>query len=129
MRKRMPRGESTALPRKREKGTGPADAGTRWASRILLYLEGKDPRLLDKETYKVYRKISGTGARLQGPVPLPVKPLSDSSSTPGTDRLHRRLFLVWFPTEMTVSLLEKLALSEAVQTSISVEEIPVGGDL
>jgi len=128
MRKRMPKAESTPLPQKREKGTRPAEAGARWASRILLYLEGKDPRLLDKETYKVYRKISGTGARLQGPIPLPVKPLSDSSSTPEADRLHRRLFCILFPTEQTVSLLEKLSFSEAVQTSISVEEIPVGGD-
>ena len=83
--------------------------------------------MLDKETYKVYRKISGTGARLQGPIPLPVRRLPESTTSPETDRIHRRLFLILFPTEETVSLLEKIALSASVQTSITVEEIPAQG--
>jgi small subunit ribosomal protein S10 len=98
----------------------------RWDSRILLYLEAEDPKLLDKETQKVYRKIDGTGAKIQGPVPLPAKRLSGKRASPDADRVHRRLFRILFPTEQTVSLLEKLALSGAVQTSISVEEIPPG---
>jgi len=123
MGKRISRVDSKHLPEKRKaRGRSPKDAA-RWQSKILLYLEGYDPRLLDKETYKVYRKISGTGARLRGPVPLPVRPLPESTATPETDRVHRRLFLIFFPTEQTISLLEKLSLSGSVQTSISVEEI------
>ena len=96
----------------------------RWESRILLYLEAEDPMLLDKETQKVYRKIDGTGAKIQGPVPLPVQRLPESQASSDKDRVHRRLFRILFPTEKTVSLLEKLALSGSVRTSISVEEIP-----
>lgn len=107
-------------------GPTPREKTDRWESRILLYLEAEDPKLLDKEALKVYQKIDGTGAKIQGPVPLPVTRLPDSHPPPDTDRLHRRLFRILFPTEKTVSLLEKLALSGSVKTSVSVEEIPTG---
>jgi len=123
MRKRIPRADPTHRPLKRKRGARALEDAARWESKILLYLEGKDPKLLDKETYKVYRKISGSGARLRGPVPLPVKPLPENTATLEADRVHRRLFLILFPTAQTISLLEKLALSGSVQTSISVEDI------
>jgi small subunit ribosomal protein S10 len=124
MAKRIPRADSKHLPAKKKGKDRSFDEAARWDSRILLYLEGEDPKLLDKETYKVYHKLSGTGATLQGPVPLPVKSQPESSGTQELDRVHRRLFMILFPTERTVSLLEKLALSSSVQTSISVEDIP-----
>ncbi len=123
MGKRIRKTDSAARHKKRRKRVGPLGSSDRWQSRILLYLEAEDPKLLDKETEKVYRKIDGTGARIQGPVPLPVQPLPGDSDSPGRDRIHRRLFRILFPTETTVSLLEKLALSGTVRTSISVEEI------
>ena len=124
MPKRIRKTESTSPSRKGRRDARPGEETTRWESRILLYLEGEDPKLLDKETQKLYRKIDGTGAKIQGPVPLPVRRLPESRTTLHTDRVHRRLFRILFPTEKTVSLLEKLALSGSVQTSISVEEIP-----
>ena len=126
MRKRIPKADSTDRHQKRKRGARALDDAARWESKILLYLEGTDPKLLDKETYKIYRKISGTGARLRGPVPLPIRRLPESTATPESDRVHRRLFLILFPTAQTISLLEKLALSGSVQTSISVEEITAG---
>jgi ribosomal protein S10 len=129
MRKRIPKADLTDQHPKRTSGARALGDAARWESKILLYLEGKDPNLLDKETYKVHRKISGTGARLRGPVPLPVRPLPESTATLETDRVHRRLFLVYFPTEKTVSLLEKLALSGSIQTFISVEAITAGDHL
>jgi small subunit ribosomal protein S10 len=126
MRRRIPKDDSTDRHPKRTRGARALDDAARWESKILLHLEGKDPNLLDKETSKVYRKISGTGARLRGPVPLPAKPLPEGTATHETDRVHRRLFLIYFPTEQTVSFLEKLSLSGSVQTSISVEEITAG---
>ena len=126
MGKRIRKTDSTSQPRKKRRGAGPLEKTDRWESRILLYLEAEDPKLLDKEAQKVYRKIDGTGAKIQGPVPLPVTRLPESQTTPDTDRVHRRLFRILFPTEKTVSLLEKLALSGSVRTSISVEEIPAG---
>lgn len=127
MRKRISPPDSTPSRGKKKRGARTPSESARWESKILLSLEGQDPKLLDKETVKIYRRISGTGARLQGPFPLPVRRLPESTTPPETDRIHRRLFLIFFPTEETVSLLEKLALSGSVQTSISVEEIPPGG--
>jgi small subunit ribosomal protein S10 len=124
MPKRIRKTDSTSPPRKRRRETKPLEKAVRWESRILLYLEGEDPKLLDKETQKVYRRIDGTGAKIHGPVPLPVRRLPESRATPDADRIHRRLFRILFPTEKTVSLLEKLAISGSIQTSISVEEIP-----
>ena len=126
MPKRIRKTESMRPPRKRRGDTRPSQETGRWESRILLYLEGEDPKLLDKETQKVYRKIDGTGAKIQGPVPLPVRRVPEGRATVHTERVHRRLFRILFPTEKTVSLLEKLALSGSVRTSISVEEIPAG---
>ncbi len=124
MGKRIRRTDSTSPTKKSRKRAGSPPSSDRWESRILLYLEAEDPKLLDKETQKVYRKIDGTGAKVQGPMPLPVQRLPESQAFPDKDRIHRRLFRILFPTEKTVSLLEKLALSGSVQTSISVEEIP-----
>lgn len=124
MRKLIPKADPTNLPKKGRRGARPLNEAVRWQSRILLYLEATDPKLLDKETQKVYRKIHGTGARIQGPVPLPVRDLPEGKMALETDRIHRRLLRILFPTERTVSLLEKLALSGAVDTAISVEEIP-----
>ncbi len=124
MGKRIRKTDSTNQPRKKRGIAAPIEKSDRWESRILLYLEAEDPKLLDKEAQKVYRKIDGTGAKIQGPVPLPVTRLPASQATLDADRVHRRLFRILFPTEKTVSLLEKLALSGSVKTSISVEEIP-----
>jgi small subunit ribosomal protein S10 len=126
MGKRIRKNDSTSQPKKKRRGAKPLEKADRWESRILLYLEAEDPKLLDKEAQKVYRKIDGTGAKIQGPVPLPVTRLPESQTTLDAVRVHRRLFRILFPTEKTVSLLEKLALSGSVKTSISVEEIPTG---
>ena len=128
MGKRIRKTDSTSQPKKKRRSAGPLEKADRWESRILLYLEAFDPKLLDKEALKVYRRIDGTGAKIQGPVPLPVTLLPEDQRTPDTDRIHRRLFRILFPTEKTVSLLEKLALSGSVQTSICVEEIPTEGN-
>jgi small subunit ribosomal protein S10 len=128
MGKRIRKTDSTSQPRKKQRGAGPFEEAGQWESRILLYLEAFDPKLLDKEARKVYRKIDGTGAKIQGPMPLPTTRLPKSQTTLDMDRVHRRLFRILFPTEKTVSLLEKLALSGSVKTSISVEEIPTEGN-
>jgi ribosomal protein S10 len=124
MPKRIRRAASGHSSEKRTRAARPLPKAVHWDCRILLYLEGADPKLLDKETQKVYRRIDGTGAKILGPVPLAARRLPEGQATLDADRVHRRLFRILFPTEKTVSLLEKLALSGAVQTSISVEEIP-----
>jgi small subunit ribosomal protein S10 len=124
MPKRIRKADSTHASGKRTRATRTLPKAVQWECRILLHLEGEDPKLLDKETQKVYRRIDGTGAKILGPVPLPAQRLPEGQTTLDADRIHRRLFRILFPTERTVSLLEKLDLSGAVRTSISVEEIP-----
>ncbi len=85
-------------------------------SRLQVHLAADDPRLLDKETGKLYRSVLGTGAAARGPFPLPVALQGKGG------RIHRRVLHVLHPTERTVSFLEKLALSEAVQVSITVDK-------
>jgi len=128
MPKRIRKTGSPQPPSKRRQKTAPTAENVRWESRVFLRLEGEDPKLLDKETEKVYRKIDGTGATIQGPVPLPVRQLPADQTARDADRVHRRLFCILFQTEKTVALLDGLALSGAVRTSISVEEIPVEGE-
>ena len=77
---------------------------------------------MDKETYKVYRRIGETGARIQGPIPLPVQWPAGSPQARDALGIHRRLFRIFLPTEKTISLLEKLSLSKSVNASINVEE-------
>jgi len=92
---------------------------TGWRSEVLLFLESEDPRVLDKETYKIFCRLRETAANLKGPIPLPVRRSSASAREAG---VHRRLFKIFFPTEKTISLLEKLPLSGSVHASINVEE-------
>ena len=126
MGKRIRKTASASQPEKKRGGASPPKKADRWESRILLVLEAEDPKLLDKETLKVYRRIEGTGAKIQGPVPLPATRIPENRPPVKTDRVHRRLLRILYPTEKTVSLLDKLALSGSVETSISVEEIPAG---
>jgi len=93
-----------------------------WTGRLLLYLESPDPRLLDKEAGKLYHRIHESGARMQGPVPLPVDERPSGPERPALQRIHRRLFHILSPGEETAGLLEKLSLSQTVESSILVEE-------
>ncbi len=108
-----------------------------WQSRIFLYLEGVDPRLLDKETLKFYQRISEsvseTDTEIQGPIPLPVRALTESpgqprQSGPGDPgRFHRRLIKILSPTAKTMALLEKLSASGTIALSIVMEEADEDG--
>lgn len=88
----------------------------------MLFLESEDPRLLDKEAYKVFCRLKENAARMQGPVPLPVRWTSVPSRSERQAGVHRRLFKIFFPTDATVSLLERLPLSSSVSASINVED-------
>ncbi len=122
MRKRILVAPSAPVRRrKKAAGKGPGKKPA-WKNKVFLHLECPDPRLLDKEACKLYHLISESGATVQGPVPLPVRFPSEPHPEGGEARLHRRLFTILSPTEKTVSLLEKLSLSGAVQASVQVEE-------
>ena len=120
MRKRIPSTPSPPSSGRIKTAGVKVEKKTVWKSEISLFLESADPRLLDKETYKFFCRIGETGARILGPIPLPVQwPEGSQREAVG---IHRRLFRILSPTEKTVSLLEKLSLSGSVNASIHVED-------
>jgi len=122
MRKRIPDAPPPP-PRRRKKAAGAGgEKRPGWKNQVILFLESPDPRLLDKEAFKLYHRISESGAAVQGPVPLPVRPEQRPVPGEGVVRIHQRLFRILRPTEKTVSLLEKLSLSGAVRASVEVQE-------
>jgi ribosomal protein S10 len=123
MRKRIPAAPSVPGRRKKKAAVKAPEKKTAWKNKVFLHLESPDPRLLDKEAYKLYHLISESGATVQGPVPLPIRFSEEPSPGGGPSRLHLRLFKILTPTEKTISLLEKLSLSGAVQASVTVEEV------
>lgn len=128
MRRRIPRTQPPRPARRGKKGPEGPGRETSWESRILLYLKCDDPRLLDKEASKVHQRIVGTGAGIQGPIPLPVEHEAGPAADAQAGRVHRRLLRILLPTEETVTLLDKLALSESVQASIRVETMTGGAE-
>jgi len=122
MTKRIPSAQPALSPVKKSRSVaGKTETGP-WKGRILLCLESPDPRILDKETHKVYLRILATGVKLQGPVPLPVHRPEGPVGRENAGVLHRRLFRITIPTQEFIPLLEKLPLSSSVTASFRVEE-------
>ena len=122
MKKRIPASQLSKVVKGDKKSSPKTEKKTVWDSKILLSLEGKDPNLLDKEALKIYRRICSTHAKISGPIPLPARQSTENPAGTHEDRIHRRLFQILYPTETTISLLEKLSLSEAIQASLSIED-------
>ncbi len=122
MRRRIPSPPGTPSGKKKRSPTAAPQGEPAWKNQILLYLEGEDPRLLDKETYKVYCHISGTGTMIQGPIPLPVQEPEGPRQEANSSLVHRRLFKIHSPSPKVISLLEKLPLSGSVEASVTVED-------
>jgi len=122
MKKRIAPPHPAPPPPSKRRTAGRRAARSEWKGRILLYLESQDPRLLDKETHKVYLKIRETGVNLQGPIPLPLQRPAGCRDPESPAGLHRRLFRIFIPTEEFIPFLEKLPLSGSVNASFQVEE-------
>jgi small subunit ribosomal protein S10 len=107
--------------KKRRRQVTPAEAG-RWRGKLLLQLESQDPRILDKEAAKMYQRIRQSGARVEGPIPLPARTVPGTSGKQDRQRIHVRCFQIVSPKDETISVLEQISLSQIVRTSILVEE-------
>jgi len=98
------------------------------AQKIRIKLKSYDYRLLDKATAEIVETARRTGARVSGPVPLPVKkevftinrsPHIDKESMEQFERrTHRRLMDIVGPTSKTVDALMKLDLAAGVDVEI-----------
>lgn len=100
------------------------------AQRIRIRLKGFDYRVIDSSAQDIVETAKRSGARVSGPVPLPVQiekfsvnrsPHVDKKSMEQFEiRTHKRLIDIIEPTAQTVDELKKLNLPSGVDISINV---------
>lgn len=98
---------------------------------IRIRLRAFDYRLLDKSTSEIVNTVKRTGAKVRGPVPLPIRmekfcvlrsPHVDKKSREQFEiRTHKRLIII-DPTAQTVDALMKLDLAAGVEVDIKLLE-------
>jgi small subunit ribosomal protein S10 len=98
------------------------------SQKVRIRLKAFDHRLLDKSTKEIVSTAKRTGAKVSGPIPLPVKitrftvlrsPYVDKKSREQFEmRVHKRLIDIIEPTVDTVSALMKLDLPAGVDVEI-----------
>ena len=101
--------------------------------RIRIILKAYDHKLIDKATKEIVETANRTGARINGPVPMPTKKerftilISPHVNKNARDqyeiRTHSRLVDIIEPDPATVDALMKLNLAAGVNVQISVDEI------
>ena len=87
--------------------------------------------MFDRATAEIVDTAKRTGARINGPIPLPTKierytvlisPHADKDARDQYEiRTHKRLVVIVQPTDKTVDALMKLDLAAGVDVQISVE--------
>ena len=98
------------------------------AEKIHIKLKAYDHVVLDRSCKAIVEKVKRTGAKLAGPVPLPVdRSLYTVLKSPNIDkksreqfelRVHKRLIDIYEPTEKTMEVLQKLNLPAGVDVEI-----------
>jgi small subunit ribosomal protein S10 len=98
--------------------------------RIRIKLKGFDYRIIDQSTSEIVETAKRSGARVSGPVPLPVRiqklsvnrsPHVDKKSMDQFElRTHKRLIDIIEPTSSTVDELKKLNLPAGVDITINI---------
>ncbi len=96
--------------------------------RIRIRLKAFDHRLIDQSAKEILDTAKKTGARLRGPIPLPIKKekftilTSPHVNKDARDqyeiRTHKRILDIIEPTEKTVDALMKLDLAAGVDVQI-----------
>ncbi len=97
---------------------------------IRIRLKAFDHRVLDSSAREIVNTAKRTGARVQGPIPLPTRierftvlrgPHIDKKSREQFEiRTHKRLLDIIEPTPQTVDALMKLDLAAGVDVEIKV---------
>ena len=100
------------------------------AQKIRIRLKGFDYRVIDSSAQDIVETAKRSGARVSGPVPLPVKiekfsvnrspHVNKKSMEQFEIRTHKRLIDIVDPTAQTVDELKKLNLPSVVDISINV---------
>lgn len=96
--------------------------------KIRIRLKAFDHRLLDRSVKEIVETARQTGARVIGPIPLPVEinkfcvlrsPHVDKKSREQFEiRTHKRLLDIIEPTQSTIDSLMKLELSSGIDVEI-----------
>lgn len=96
--------------------------------KIRIRLKAFDHRLLDQSVKEIVETAWQTGARVIGPIPLPVEinkfcvlrsPHVDKKSREQFEiRTHKRLLDIVEPTQQTIDSLMKLELSSGIDVEI-----------
>jgi small subunit ribosomal protein S10 len=96
--------------------------------KIRIKLRAFDYKLLDQSTKEIVDTAKRTGAKIAGPIPLPVEiqrytvlrsPHIDKKSREQFEiRTHKRLLDILEPTQQTVDALMKLDLSAGIDVEI-----------
>ncbi|MAH05374.1 MAG: 30S ribosomal protein S10 [Alphaproteobacteria bacterium] len=97
---------------------------------IRIRLKAFDHRVLDNSTGEIVNTAKRTGARVQGPVPLPTRTerftvcksphVNKNSMEHFEMRTHKRLIDIVEPTPQTVDALMKLDLPAGVDVEIKI---------
>ena len=97
--------------------------------KIRIKLKAFDQKLVDKSTKEILETVTKTGAKVVGPIPLPVKKekltvlISPHKDKDARDQYeivtYKRLMDIVKPTDKTVDALMKLDLSSGVDVQIS----------
>ncbi len=97
---------------------------------IRIRLKAFDHRLIDSSAKEIVETVKRTGAKVKGPIPLPVKkhkttilisPHKDKDARDQYEiRTYKRLLDIIKPTDKTVDALMKLDLSAGVDVQISI---------
>jgi small subunit ribosomal protein S10 len=95
---------------------------------IRIRLKSYDHRILDKSTLEIVETAKRTGAKVQGPIPMPTKierfcvlrsPHIDKKSREHFElRTHKRVLEIVEPTPQTIDALMKLDLAAGVDVQI-----------
>jgi|TARA_B100001057_G_C22710643_1_gene895624 small subunit ribosomal protein S10 len=98
--------------------------------RIRIRLKGFDYRVIDQSAMEIVETAKRSGARINGPVPLPTKiekltvnrsvHVNKKSMDQFEVRTHKRIIDIVEPTAATVDELKKLNLPAGVDISINV---------
>ena len=99
---------------------------------IRIRLKAFDHKLIDRSAKEIVETVKRTGAKVKGPIPMPVKkhkttilisPHKDKDARDQYEiRTHKRTLDILEPSEKTLDALTKLELSAGVVVQISLDE-------
>lgn len=97
---------------------------------IRIKLKSYDNTIIDKSIKDIVETVKKTGAKVNGPIPLPthierftilISPHANKNARDQYEiRTHKRLIIIIDPTDKTIQALMKLDLSAGIDIKISV---------